>query len=338
MSHLSRYIPDNTAYDRYSLNSRDHQIIECVYTHRFLDTELLWHLLKPAPQPSLEKREGRDGKLHPTRQGFGLQAVYRRLQRLYHLGYLVRHFASDQAIGRGLGSPRAIYGIGTKSVPMLAKLVRIPPYHIRQLIDADRVKSPFLRHTLEVARFRVILELACRKQLADVRLSFWDQGIHLRTWVTGKNEIGEDERFCAYPDAFFALETRQMLKSHYFLELDRGTEPIIASSSRSDIRRKLFGYRYLRKRGAFRSPYAPDFRGFTVLFLVATGQSTSDRHQSRVANIMHVMPMFGPSFRSTSLFWFSEMHRFSLEQADSVFSPVWQSNRLSGNTHSLSIH
>jgi hypothetical protein len=348
---LSRYKTDGNDLSAYELNSRDRRIIELVHSHRFLDTELLWYLMQVDTPEAAEKRFGKDGKLRPVRNGFGLQALYRRLQLLYQTGYLERHYASDQPMGRSAGSPRAIYGIGPKSAVPLAERLGTPVHQIRQTIEANKVKSPFLRHALDTARFRVTLELACKNSKGRVRLLSWEQGLHLRDWVTGRNELGHNERFCVYPDAFLALAVAGNRRVHYFLEVDRGTEPIVSSSRRSDIRKKLMGYRYYRKCGQFRKRYSylrlstgevggirvsgsdsgsppipPEdaIPGFSVLFVITGNAVPDDPTTGRITNILLAMCMFGEEFKTTNFFWFSTMAAFSLQQPHGIFARVWR--------------
>lgn len=348
---LSRYKADRSAFPEYELNSRDKEILELVFFHRFLDTELLWHLVQPDQPEVVEKKVGKDGKLRPAKQGFGMQALYRRLQLLYHARFLERHHLADQPIGRGHGSPRAIYGIGPKACVPLGQKLGTTPENIRQVVEANQVKSPFLRHALDTAKFRVLLELACWKSGGSVRLLFWEQGLHLRDSITGKNEYGEDERFTVCPDAFFALEVEGKGTVNYMLEVDRGTEPIVSVTARPDIRKKLLGYRWYRRYKRYQTRYSyrtlPDGQvagvrvhenvtdidelpqenligGFTTLFLTTGNAVPEHPTRGRIANILSALPAFGPDFKATTLFWFCPISEFSLENPESVFAQVWR--------------
>lgn len=348
---LSRYKADRNAFPEFVLNSRDKEILELVFFHRFIDTELLWHLIQPNQAEAVEKKIGKDGKLRPARQGFGMQALYRRLQLLYHARYLERHHLADQPIGRGHGSPRAIYGIGPKACVPLAQMLATTPENIRQVVEANKVKSPFLRHALDTAKLRVLLELACRKTTGSVRLLFWEQGLHLRDSVTGKNEYGDDERFTVCPDAFFALEVEGKGRVNYMLEVDRGTESIVSTKGHSDIRKKLLGYRWYRRYKRYQTRYSyrrlPDgevtgvrvhengvsieelppenlITGFTVLFLTTGNAVPEHPTRGRIANILSALSEFGPDFKATTLFWFCPISEFSLKSPETVFAQVWR--------------
>ena len=178
---LSRFVPNKGAFPDLVLRDRDFWILRLVYDHRFLSSELLWHLLQTASQPRpVSYSVGSDGKQRPTDYGFGRQALSKRLKQLFNARYLERHYITDQPMGRGHGSPRAIYGLGPACPRILQEKLDIPPRITRRIIESNRVKSPFLRHALEVATFRAILELACRRHEDKVKLLFWEQGDSIR--------------------------------------------------------------------------------------------------------------------------------------------------------------
>jgi hypothetical protein len=349
---LPRYQRDRTAFPKFTLRERDREIVRLVFEHRFLDTELIWHLVKKDGDSAEACRTGRDGKARPVSYGFGRKALYKRLQALYHTGYLDRRFPADQPIGRGYDGPRAIYGIGPKSVAILSEVVEASPQEIRRVVESNKVGDPFMRHALEIARLRVILELACRGSQDKVRLIFWEQGPILQDWVYGLDEDDQEHEFSVYPDAFFGIEVKGRGKAQYFLELDRGTMPIAASGNRSDIRKKVFGYYYYRQakqhskryryrrlpdgaitglhvktndatRHDFSDSILEPIKFFRVLF-VAPGSSTVGRSaEGRLANIIGAFPSLGKRFASSQLFWFASPDEFSLERPETIFAHQW---------------
>ena len=335
-----------------------------VYEHRFLDTTLIWHLLGTNRVGHTEYRIGKDGKKRPARYGFGEKALYKRLQQLFHARYLDRHLLTDEPVGRGYGTPRAIYGLGPKSAGPISEIIGISTQEVKNIVSSNKVKSPFLRHATEIAVFRVILELACAASDGSARLLFWEQGQRLQGSVYGKNEKGREERFSVFPDAFFGLQAKGKGKAHYFLEVDRGTMPIVATKKRSDIRKKIFGYYYYRKLRKCASRYAyrtmPDgevvglafladddsrdkkhnpglepIHGFRVLFLVPGRVERDARPSGRMANILSAFPGFGRAFSNTSLFWFSSADAFELTQPQTVFSRAWLTPGLERGLQSL---
>lgn len=360
--HRSRYVRDKASPSEIALKERDYAVIQLVYNHRFLTLELLWHLLQPDYRSrSIRYAVGTDGKSRPKRYGFGQQALSKRLRQLFHAAYLERHYPTDQPMGRGHGAPRAIYGLGLKSVAVLEERVGVPAYEIRRIVERNRVTTPFLRHAIEVARFRVTLELACRTSAEAVRLLFWKQGEALRDYVEFTDRWDQKQRLPVYPDAFFGLELPSGQRKHYCLEIDRGTEPISAQGQRTDVRRKLIAYRLYRKSGRFPRRYSyrclpngtlvglnidngrnpattgddSGLNGFQVL-LVTPGIVRSKTHVSgRIANIISQLSDMGRFYVTTSLFLFTTPEAYSVMRPESLFDRCWLTPRANSKLTSL---
>ena len=333
------------------LNQRDFEILSAVHQHRFLTTDLIWRLVRDGGPGSLDYGVGRDGKKRPTSYGFGLKALYKRLALLHKSGFLARHYVTDQPYGASHGSPRAVYGLGSKAVSPVADLIGAPPNEVRRIVEANEVKSPYLRHALELSSFQIILTLACRESHGRVSLMFWEQGIHLRDSVVGESQEGSEERFPVYPDAFFGLSVHGKAPAHYFLEIDRGTMPIVASSARSDLRKKFIGYklysdthrhseRYFRRVDAGGSvlglvvnddqrgdrvfdPSLVPIKGFRALFVIPGSFKEDGSPDGRLANVLSTVPTFGKKYETSSLFWFASYDGYSIEKPSSIFDRIW---------------
>jgi len=303
----SRYRPEKRSFPDIVIKDRDIEIMKLLFEHRFLDTELIWHLLKSKTDYSADSIIGKDGKRRPGKYGFGIKALYKRLQALFHNKYVARHFITDEPLGRGTGSPRAIYGLGSASAKVLPDIVGFSPDRIRRIVEANKVKSPFLRHALEIARFRTTLELACKDSNGYIKLICWKQGQELGDYVIGKNLDGITTRFSVYPDAFFVLTIKNRGNSHFFLEVDKGSMPIIAKKDRPDISRKVLGYSYYRSSKKYTTRYrylkygagktdtilvlnddkrnlsenSEPIKGFKVLFLVPGRLTESQKPEGR---------------------------------------------------------
>ena len=358
----SRYVRDTASPSEIALKERDHTIIQLVYNHRFLTLELLWHLLQPNYRnQSVRYSVGPDGKKRPKSYGFGQQALSKRLRQLFQAGYLERHYPTDRPMGRGHGAPRAIYGVGLKSAAVLEERVSVPAYEIRRIVERNRVTSPFLRHAIEVARFRVTLEVACRVSDGSVRLLFWEQGEALRDYVEFTDRWDQKRKMPVYPDAFFGLQLPSGERKHYFLEIDRGTEPISAQGQRTHVCRKLIAYRLYRKSGRFPRRYSyrrlPDgivvgldinngrnsvttsddsrLNGFQVLF-VTPGIVRSRTHVSgRIANIISQLSDMGRFYATTSLFLFTVPDAYSITRPKSLLDRCWLTPRAHNELRSL---
>ncbi len=353
---LSRYIPSTNAFPDLTLKHRDHNILRLVYTHRFLNLELLRYLLRPESSSHAEAYTlGADGKKRPAKYGFGQQALSKRLRQLFHARYLERHYLTDHPIGRGHGAPRAIYGLGPQSAKVLEEAADVPAREVRRIVEGNRITSPFLRHDLEIARFRVTLELACRLSHGAVELLFWEQGDAIRDYVKFVNDQGEDDWFPVHADSFFGLEIQGTRRKHFFLEIDRGTEPIASNKQRTDIRRKLIAYRMYRESARFRSRYAylrfPDgavtgltirsdykvsangtsdsIAGFQVLFVVSGIRVTQRGIPERIENMLSLLNEIGTEYASTTLFLFASSKIVQVDDPQSLLRAGW----LTANPH-----
>jgi len=356
---LSRFDPDKGAFPNLTIRERDSEIIQIINEFRYLDFELLWRLLasKYREQPK-DYHIGKDGKKRPKQYGFTEQALRKRLMQLFNARYLNRQPIADEPIGRGYGSPRAIYSIGPKSADFISKLTGDSIERIKSVIKSDKKKPFFLRHALEISKFRTILELACQQTNGEVRLLFWKQGRELTDNANDK----DGNRYSVYPDAIFSLSVSGKGKVNYFLEVDRGTMPISATGGGSDIRKKILGFWYYRKSERhskryyfkktsdgqivdlgivkrageqIRSEMLESVKGFTVLF-VTPGQLDSDGAVGgRLANILAELPQFGRDIATSSLFWFTPIDKFELENPESVFRHAWKTSNPKKGLRSL---
>jgi hypothetical protein len=151
------------------LQDRDLELLRAAYHYRLIST--LQYLL-------LFADESRDG-------------VYRRLQKLFHHGYLDR-------IGSNPNAP-LVYALGRRGAEFLEVTVR------------REVGERYVLHQLMVGDFRVALTLAAK-----------ERGIVL-TW----RGVGQD--LPVRPDGFFGLQFPWLPegrnRAHFFLEADRSTMP-----------------------------------------------------------------------------------------------------------------
>ena len=203
------------------LTERDHDIIRLVHRHRFLRSHQISALL-----------------------GGSEQQIVRRLQLLFHHGYLERPRAQIQYYER-VGSRTIAYGLGNKGGAVLRQ-------QFGMTVDADAwseknhaVGRVYLEHTLLVSEVMMSLELSCRKH-GNVRLLYEDQlglsePFRWRVKISGGTKLG------VIPDAVFALEysdqSGQVQRAYFFLEADRGTMPVTRHTlSKTSFFRKLLAY------------------------------------------------------------------------------------------------
>ncbi|MBI5037733.1 MAG: replication-relaxation family protein [Candidatus Kerfeldbacteria bacterium] len=351
---LSRYRPDRKAFPDFQPSERHQRILLLVHAHRFLDTELLWHLLRVS-----ESETPAQG----VKSGFGMEALYKALQKMFNAGYLNRHFLYDVPIGRGKGTPPTVYGLGTKSARLLSEVLGCSPRDIQDIVEANKVKTPFLRHALEIARFRVTLELACMASGGEKKLLFWEQGQGLKETVTAFDAQGNERKFSVYPDAMFALELEGKGRACYFLEIDRGTMPIRATTERPDLIGKFIGYRKFREKKMMERKFGyrvladgtvaglainerpfddveppsgvKPIPGFNVLFVMPGSIDVEGKPKGRIRNCLAELMALGAAYSTSSLFWFTPPESYTIEEPKSILKNIWITSNAGQGLQSL---
>lgn len=210
----------------FSLTDRDREILKHVHHHRFLRSDHLCALLPGSHQQLL-----------------------RRLQLLYHHGFLER--PRCQIDYYKTGSRRMAYGIGNKGAAVLKRELGLP-FHRLEWGQKNRVGRIFLDHALLVSDVMVAFEVACRNR-HDVRLiepddvKFSPAATRNREPFQWKVDIASGIKCGVIPDRVFGLEFtdrngRQILH-WFFLEADRGTMPVTRDDlDQSSFYRKLLAY------------------------------------------------------------------------------------------------
>lgn len=210
------------------LTERDRMIVRCVFRHRFLRS---WQIAALV--------------------GGSKQAVLRRLQLLYHHGYLERPRAQIEYYLPG-GSRAFAYGLADRGAELLRLTEGTPPRALEWSAKNRTVKRLFLEHALLVSDVMVSLELACR-QHNGVRFLNSDElplpaasrsRLDPFRW---KVNLSNSTRLGVVPDYVFGLEFADQPpdrnRAYFFLEADRGTMPIARSGlQHSSFHRKLLAY------------------------------------------------------------------------------------------------
>ena len=268
------------------ITDRDRLIFRLIHRHRFLRSSHLTALVGGSAQPLL-----------------------RRLQLLYHHGYLERPRAQLDYYLRGGSSPM-VYGLGSKGGVLLKQELGSTYRPLRWSEKNRSVGRMFLEHALLISDVLVTLELACRKS-GRVRLLI-DDDLGSSPFVSRwKVTLDGKVRLGVVPDRVFALEADGE-RAYFFLEADRGTMPVTRKNlAQTSFARKLLAYEATWSQGIHRGFGFHRFRVLTV-----TGSES--RVQSLVAACAQLQ-------RGHGLFLFAE--RAVLAHPDILFSPRWQSGR-----------
>jgi hypothetical protein len=271
----------------FQLTDRDREILHYVHCHRFLRSDHLAALTTGSTQQML-----------------------RRLQRLYHHGYLERprcqidHYQS--------GSRRMAYGLGNKGAAWLKRELSLP-FNQLDWKRKNHVGRLFLEHALLISDIMVAIELACRKR-NDVRLLTADD-LHLsevREPFQWNVNIGRQHRCGVIPDHVFGLESNGQ-RCWYFLEADRATMPITRSDlNQTSFYRKLLAYEMTWTQNIHRHDFG------IHRFRVLTITTNSERIQGMIAACQKLK-------QGRGLFLFTDTK--TLQEKPDFFTLRWHTHR-----------
>ncbi len=258
------------------ITPRDLEIIRQVRRHRFLRSDQIGVLVSGSAQQ-----------------------VLRRLQLLFHHGYLERPRCQLDYFRRQ-GSRCLVYGLANAGARLLAELdgSTSPP----DWTDKNRsVRQFYLQHTLLVAEVMVALERACH-QSGHWRLHTEDESVGWQVQV-------KQQRLSVYPDKVFTLENiRSAERRRFFLEADRATMPVERRTlKQSSFQRKLLAYEATWKQGLHKER-----------FRVLTVTSSAPRRQSLITACQRLE-------RGQGLFLFTDIH--ALRETGDIFALPWQSGK-----------
>ena len=277
------------------LTERDRQIIRLVHRHRFLRSLQILALM-----------------------GDRSQQLLRRLQLLYHHGFLERPRSQlDYYQYHAAGSRPIVYGLGNKGGALLRQELGVAFREVSWGEKNRAVRRMFLDHALLVSDVMVAIELACRK--IGVRLVTEQElalpgKCQLFKWTVN---INSSLKLGVVPDRVFALEFRDQAgnreRAFFFLEADRGTMPV--------RRRNLFQTSFYRKLLAYEATWSQSihrtrfgFHRFRVLAVTTSAK--------RVESLFEACSQLQ---RGHGLFLFA--NQTVLKHPDILFTPIWQNGR-----------
>jgi hypothetical protein len=287
------------------LTKRDCEIIRLVYRYRFLGSSQIIALI-----------------------GDSSQQLLRRLQLLYHHGYLERPRAQLDYYHQG-GARHMVYGLGNKGAAFLKQELGLIFHQVHWGEKNRSVGRIFLEHALLVSDVMVALELACR-QSGRIRLLTYDQltlpgDSQQRQPFNWKVNVSSRLKLGVIPDRAFALEfpdrSGNNSRAFFFLEADRGTMPVTRKNlSQTSFYRKLLAYEATWSQSIHRTRFG--FHRFRVL-TVTTGAA-------RVNSLVEACSRLE---RGHCLFLFAD--KTVLEKPGELFSSIWQTGRPGETTRLL---
>lgn len=229
------------------LTGRDKEIIWQVHRHRFLRSSHIVALV-----------------------GGSEQQVLRRLQLMYHHGYLERPKAQLRYYERG-ASREIAYGLGNQGGKLLALERGLVVDSHAWNEKNHHIGRVYLDHALLVSDVMVAIEHACRKHGSVRLLSSDELGLPTkRGRFSWRVRLRNGQRLGIIPDRVFALDyldkNGQSKRIYYFLEADRGTMPVARGNlSQTSFQRKLIAYQATWSQGVHRRQLGIErFRVLTV--------------------------------------------------------------------------
>jgi hypothetical protein len=283
------------------ITSRDLEILRAVHRHRLLRST---HLV--------------------TLTGSGRQGILRRLQLLFHHGYLDRPPMQLDWYARG--SEPLVYALGSRGAKLLGLTERQGFRSLGRGPKNRNLSRVFLHHTLAVAEVVVAFESAGQE---NRRVSFIPPSEILANaprgtqrlrlpfrWQVETRSSRRTERVGIEPDRVFGLRLEnpgeRARYAFFFLEADRGTMPVTRKGlAQTSFFRKLLAYEATwRQRLHTRHLGIPNFRVLTVTTTKA-----------RVRNLLRACQSLGGG---SGLFLFTD--RESLRRGE-VLTHEWVNGR-----------
>lgn len=158
-----------------------------------------------------------------------------------------------------------------------------------------------MRHALMVSDFRLVLDLALKKE-GGHKLAVWKD-----TGPLGAVQF-EGERLPIAPDAFFTIESKEYF-THFFLEADRSTMTL------ERMLGKYKGYWNWRLEGGHKQKLGiSNFRVLTVCV-----------SEERAENLRRIAKQAGGS--GSEMFWFSNEKMYDLKMPETILFPVWNTSK-----------
>lgn len=273
---LPRFVRHRLAKPSFQMQDRDREIVRLVSQYRVIssaDIQLL--------------SDGSD------------QAILRRLQRLFHHGYLDRPRSQRQ-----IGNAPMVYALGQRGAELIAQATGQKP--IADWSEKNRqLRTHYLEHGLMISRFQTALRHAGEAN-GKIRLERWcpDGFIRDTVWV----EAGDRrERIAIVPDAFFILRLLDTGEAiHGFLEADRSTMDVPRFVT------KLRGYFHFWRSGRQES------RVGAKNCLVATVTTSAERAMN-LTRACHAV-----NERGLRMFLFASETEYLPATERTVFNAIWQ--------------
>ena len=268
------------------IQDRDIEIIRLVYEYRFLDSGRIQALIA-----------GSD------------QVILRRLQKLFHHGYLDRPVSQIVFSNPLLGHENMVYGLGDKGADLLSEKLGIDRGNIIWKEKNKEVGERYIQHTLMISNFRTCLALALN-DTPGARLLFWireNTGKLREKDYVHFREDGKERRLPIVPDGVLGIEESRD-EIYFCLEADRST------MTNARFLNKLRAYWLWYGQGGQRKKFG--FENFRVLTLTRT--------KRRMENLIQATQRLDDKDKNSYMFWFCCEKDYDLSNSQTVLQKIWR--------------
>jgi protein involved in plasmid replication-relaxation len=292
----------------FRLTDRDREALRIIYAYRWITADLLQDLLPEVKLTDPQKHALSRLKAVKKATALGTpqrtkREVQRRLQYLYHHGFVQRHKLAD---GEAIA-----YALGNRGADELMLSFGIDRQQIEWTTKNRESSERFLRHAMMVTSFRHAVEVSLRA-LPALQLKLWEPGGAFQAKVqyedTVRTQGGTRTQLVdgtVKPDSLFLL-LHHAKGIHYFPEADRST---------------MSNSRYLSKLKAYYAFYATYVRDNPSSPIKQMRVLTITRSEERKQNLRKIAQQVSPEAKN--LFWFL-CEKVYLGQPQKVFEPTWQ--------------
>lgn len=271
------------------LTERDLTILRYVHEHRILSS---WHICELLPE-------------------FSRAETLRRLQLLYHHGFLDRPRAQLGDLYLVKGSAPIAYALDAKGAQALSERLGLPVSELGWKAKNRELTRLFYEHTLFVSSVMVALERACRERGNSRIVPFTEilsgkapeatrRLPRPQTWtakvsMAESSDVDRTQTVGITPDKIFGIQLLDLPDgrntAYFFLEADRAEMPVIRRrlSNATSIFKKLVTYHATQRQALHRARFGiPNFRVLTVTTSPArvdTMRSAFQRLKGAPANV-----------------------------------------------------
>jgi len=269
------------------ISDRDIEIIKLAYEYRFLNSRQIQGLIK-----------GSD------------QVILRRLQKLFHHGYLDRPVSQIVFSNPLMGYQNMVYGLGDKGADLLADKLGIDRGNILWKEKNKEAGERYIQHTLMISDFRACLTMAL-EDIPDTEIIFWKrentEELREKHQVV-VIEVGRQRKLAVVPDGFFCIEESGDCM-YFFVEADRST------MTNDRFQNKMKGYYFWWRQGGPKKVFDMDIESFRVLTLTRSKARTENLIQT-ARNITEI--------KDSIMFWFACEEDYQLDNPSSVLGDIWR--------------